>query len=398
MKLAVTLAMCFFLTPFAHGQLYSVTDLGPLSPVAINALGQVAGNLNNHAVIWSRILGTRDLGTLSGGTFSKAAAINDLGTVAGEADGPVAVTLMSPAGDLSQEVCPATQPFIRTIRRGMRGLGIMPVYSPEEYWYYWYRFGPCSFGIPQTYATGLNDMGQVVGSNDDYETYEDGFLWTAKTGIQTVIGPDDWQARVSAINNRGQLVGERGPYIASVDAYPHAAVWRNDIENDLGALGGADPSAPTSSLYCSEATSVNDRGQIVGWSTTTLGTYPWDSCTMSPIHAVSWTSDSSLQDLGTLAGDTSSMAYAVNLFGQIIGSSGDTLYGDSENQYKIAGRPFIWTQRSGMKDLNSLIRSNSGWVLNSAVAINMWGQIVGSGTRNGHIHGFLLTPSNPFLN
>ena len=40
----------------------------------------------------------------------------------------------------------------------------------------------------------------------------------------------------------------------------------------------------------------------------------------------------------------------------------------------------------------------SGWVLNSAVAINMWGQIVGSGTRNGHIHGFLLTPSNPFLN
>jgi probable HAF family extracellular repeat protein len=43
--------------------------------------------------------------------------------------------------------------------------------------------------------------------------------------------------------------------------------------------------------------------------------------------------------------------------------------------------------------LNTLIRPNSGWVLNTATGINVWGQIVGSGMRNGQPHGFLLTPN-----
>jgi hypothetical protein len=45
-----------------------------------------------------------------------------------------------------------------------------------------------------------------------------------------------------------------------------------------------------------------------------------------------------------------------------------------------------------MQDLNTLIRSGSGWVLNSVSGINVWGQIVGSGTFNGETRGFLLTP------
>jgi len=49
-----------------------------------------------------------------------------------------------------------------------------------------------------------------------------------------------------------------------------------------------------------------------------------------------------------------------------------------------------------MQDLNTLIHSNSGWVLNTATDINVWGQIVGSGTLNGQPHGYLLTPKNPF--
>jgi hypothetical protein len=45
-----------------------------------------------------------------------------------------------------------------------------------------------------------------------------------------------------------------------------------------------------------------------------------------------------------------------------------------------------------MKDLNKLIPSGSGWVLEQAFAINNAGQIVGTGTINGKEHGFLLTP------
>jgi hypothetical protein len=45
-----------------------------------------------------------------------------------------------------------------------------------------------------------------------------------------------------------------------------------------------------------------------------------------------------------------------------------------------------------MLDLNNLIAPASGWVLNTARAINKSGQIVGTGTVGGHSHAFLLTP------
>ena len=89
------------------------------------------------------------------------------------------------------------------------------------------------------------------------------------------------------------------------------------------------------------------------------------------------------------------MALKVNLFGQIIGTSGNTVVqqdGVPGGTIQVIGHPFTWSERSGMQDLNTLIRANSGWVLNSVSGINIWGQIVGSGTFNGEPHGFLLTP------
>jgi uncharacterized membrane protein len=102
-----------------------------------------------------------------------------------------------------------------------------------------------------------------------------------------------------------------------------------------------------------------------------------------------------MQDLGTLPGDTLSVAQKVNFFGQIIGSSGNTAVwqdGVAGEMIQVIGRPFIWSEHSTMKDLNALIPANSGWVLNSVADINIWGQIVGSETHNGQHHGFLLTP------
>ena len=62
------------------------TDLGPNTASgvsAINASGQVVGQLSNHAVIWNTGVPT-DLGTL-GGTNSSASGINDSGQVVGSA-------------------------------------------------------------------------------------------------------------------------------------------------------------------------------------------------------------------------------------------------------------------------------------------------------------------------
>src|SRR5580765_9041152 len=86
--MGVIALLLVFAVPSAYGQLYTITDLGPLSPTAINTWGQVVSNLNGHAFIWTKTKGLRDLGILPSGIFSRAAAINDFGAVAGTADGP----------------------------------------------------------------------------------------------------------------------------------------------------------------------------------------------------------------------------------------------------------------------------------------------------------------------
>src|SRR5688500_14427299 len=65
----------------------------------------------------------------------------------------------------------------------------------------------------------------------------------------------------------------------------------------------------------SEALNVNDRGQIVGWGSTSTG----------EMHAILW-QDGQPIDLGTLGG-TMSRAWSINNRGQVVGES-ETATGD----------------------------------------------------------------------
>ena len=59
------------------------------------------------------------------------------------------------------------------------------------------------------------------------------------------------------------------------------------------------------------------------------------------------------------------------------------------NTGNLTYHAFIYSAGS-MKDLNTFIPKNSGWVLDDATGINDAGQIVGSGTYKGHNRAFLL--------
>lgn len=373
----------------AIGQRYAVTDLGSLTPTGINTWAQVVGNYNGHAYIWTKSGGMRSLGLLPAGTFSRADAINDLGWVAGTADGP-GMVISHFAGIPNTSCSSLTQPFLWTPATGIQGLGTVNVWASNRF--------PC--GIP-FHGTGVNDMGEVVGFN--YEmgtTYQDGFLWTKNSGMTLVIG--NWDpTSIQEISNTGTVVGQ----VSNASEIGRAISWKNGVQTELGALGPVATDSPLNNLsladyYSSLAAGVNDLGQMVGWSTTE----PYLNCRQEnefcQIHAILWTSAGAMRDLGTLPGDAHSVANKINLFGQVIGASGKTILAvgwDNEPPlFQVMGRPFIWTEHSGMRDLNALLPRNSGWVLNTATDINMWGQIVGLGTRNGQTHGYLLTPINPF--
>lgn len=368
---------------------YTVTDLGQMSPTAINTWAQVVGNYNGRAYMYT--LGrVKALSVPNGSSFSNAVAINDLGVVAGTTDGPGTVT--SPYDGVPDMPCDSlTQPVIWKNGRAQK-LGTVGFQVGLSFLW-------CNFSF---YASGMNQSGQVIGFSPNMpDLYAWAFLWTPKTPSTLPVAPavsangmslfgGSWYPTLAlSINNRGKIAGENG--IVGGDS-AHATLWQNGTTNDLGGLYGGDPYS-----IASAASSVNDLGQIVGWASTTppdpFACYG-ESSTDCPIHAVLWNAGA-IRDLGTLPGDSVSAAVKINLFGLVIGSSGNSVSrpGFGSHPLQVDGRPFVWSPRSDMHDLNAMIPANSGWVLQSVSDINVWGQIVGTGIHKGKTRGFLLTPT-----
>src|SRR5215469_14787644 len=93
-KLLLTAAALGTFSGGLQAQSYTVQDLGTLKPGSavvhgINAAGQVVGQSGNphgadtHAFFWQKQGGIRDIGTLAGGDYSVAFAINDSGVAVG---------------------------------------------------------------------------------------------------------------------------------------------------------------------------------------------------------------------------------------------------------------------------------------------------------------------------
>ncbi len=147
---------------------------------------------------------------------------------------------------------------------------------------------------------------------------------------------------------------------------------------DIGTLGGSK----------SAALGMSDRGSIVGWAEA----FPGDGGPR--IHAFFW-HDGEMTDLGTLGG-TWGEGRAVNSARQVVGSSTNA-EGAMRAFYHYVGE---------MVDLNSLLFIPTILdgsfvpppVLFEANSINNNGQIVavGAAAADGAIHGYLLTPREPY--
>ncbi|MGC1448635.1 MAG: hypothetical protein WA830_01230 [Candidatus Sulfotelmatobacter sp.] len=335
-------------------QTYTISDLGVLkgdnesSGFWINNLGDVVGCSDTqtvegypctglvagqHAFYWSRASGMKDLGTLSGGTVSGATGINDSDMIVGYSNikGQPATNFVA---------------FQWTAATGMVSLGTLS-------------------GGSSSSAFEVNSAGVVAGDSFLSNGLVKATSWNNKKIKNLGALPKAIFTAGLDINDNGYIVGESvfgyGPPFTS-----HGFLWNGSTMKDLGTLPGG---------VTSLANSINTAGVVVGQSDGTRTGGHW--------HAVLWNTEGKIRDLGVIRGGTYSMAFSVNDDNVVVG------YGNLSNN---AAHAMVWTSTGGMKDLNSLIPSTSGWVLINANAINNVGQITGYGTKGGHNHAFLLTP------
>jgi len=162
-----------------------------------------------------------------------------------------------------------------------------------------------------------------------------------------------------SINDAGQVVG----FSRNSSNENEAFLYDNGSMIGLGTLPDGN---------FSEAFGINDAGQVVGHSR--------NSSNQSEAFLYE---NGSMNGLGTLGG-TFSFARGINDAGQVVGWSGN-----SSNQFEA----FLY-ENGSMTSLNSLLSPGSGWNLRDARGINSSGQIVGTGIFNGQTRAFLLTPES----
>jgi probable HAF family extracellular repeat protein len=202
----------------------------------------------------------------------------------------------------------------------------------------------------------------------------------------------DPDSAATAINDLGQVVGISGRCDVALGSYSaiHSVLWQNGKPVSLGSLGGSAWNTPEA---------INNRGVVVGFDNGPNDVI--DGQLQFRFLAYIWTKQGGMVSLGTLPSlsgsgqDAMSEATDINNEGQIVGVSYSDYFFDNP-------RAFIW-QNSSMTPLNALIGSaSSSWDITSTGGINDHGEIaaqanpVVNGVVNFSVaHAVLLVPCAP---
>ena len=299
--------------PAAATTTYTMTDLGSLGygvsyGFGINATGEVVGRSYttqtvqfkcgrhictahiSHPFSWSAGQIT-DLGTL-GGTFSEARAVNGNGDIVGGSNGQAFLVHNGKMNSLG-----AGEAY------GINDFGEIAGNSSQHA--FLFSGGKLttlpdlsSYAGGLSGASGINNSHQIVGGSDNAQGYGHAVMWSNGTisDLGTLGGT---QSAAYAINDLGQVTG----WAHTVSEATHVFLWSNGTMSDLGTFG-LDPVGeainihgvivgqsgngawirsagtfqnlnnliqPGSGFTLTDATAINDSGQIVANGYNSIG-------------------------------------------------------------------------------------------------------------------------------
>lgn len=307
---------------------------------------------------------TIDLGTLPGGSYSAAFAINDAGVIVGEATSmfgytvpvrwtaPGVITGVGTIGGLGGSAHGINKSgYITGEARSATGKYHAFEWSPISGMIDLYDYGNDPYGVHEpSIGRAINDYGTVAGDINTVATY-----WIAPLTTPHFVDFGYHNlGRAYDVNNFGVIVGKDA-------TYSQAFIQRNGAVEYLPRL--------VLDQYSEDAAhAVSDSGVVVGFSRT---------------HAARWTDATGVQDLGLLPGGSWSNAWDVNNAGVIVGSGDAVLRGDATE------RAFVW--RPGMTAKAMLSPIGGLRIQQShANAVNMSNWVVGtSETATGQTHATL---------
>jgi probable HAF family extracellular repeat protein len=191
-----------------HGKM---TDLGPGEATGVNDFGEIAGDSSQHAFLISGGTTTTlpDLSSYGGG-YSSASGINNNHQVVGASDN-----------------ASGNSHAVMWSNGAITDLGTL--------------------GGTQSAAYAINNLGQVTGWAHTASEATNVFLWS--NGTMTDLGTFGLDPVGEAINNHGVIVGQ-----SSNGAW----IWSNGTFQNLNNL-----IPPGSGFTLTDATAINDNGQIV---------------------------------------------------------------------------------------------------------------------------------------
>jgi len=247
------------------------------------------------------------------------------------------------------------------------------------FWHNGHMYALPTVGGNNGQASAVNNSGQVAGYAENGavdSTCPAGVInnrvdlpvmWTKRNAEALPTIGTDPDGVAFGINNQGQAVG----YSGTCTTANYAVLWENGTATPLADLG-----TPGAIAYA-----INAHNQIVGQAVNSEGTALaaiWQNNTVTALGIL-------------LPGDVASFATSINNRGQVVGSSFDSTSSWSHG--------LLW-QNGRMYDLNTLFPATSNLYVISASNINESGQIAGmavemAGQNAGNIvHAFLATPVN----